>query len=151
LSYVTPYASVEELVAVTNKDGYVYWRVARCFALVELNVLKLNDQWTDGSLSERPVIVYDGGGNPKYYEYRIIENGVETGAITVVAQKKEGGPLAYVLLAPGDYSEAGTERSGVECVVVDAGYPSVAFGTIRRSGGRNRVIQKRGGVRDFGV
>ena len=131
--YATPYASVEELEAIAEEsDEYVYWRVARTFALIELEAFREEAVWYNATLSERPVVVYDSKSRPKYYEYRVLRNGEEIGAVTAVAQKKDGGPTAYVLPNPGDYSGLQTKGSGFK--VVANMYPRVAYGLVTKSG-----------------
>ena len=122
----TPYATVEELDAITNgTTEYVYWRVARTFALMELESFRTENGWDGAKLSTLPVLVYDSMSRPKYYEYRVILDDREIGAITCVAQKRDGGPTAYVLPSPSDYSQVKTK--GAEYRIVANGYPRVAF------------------------
>ena len=90
---------VATLDAITNttdasgKTPYVYWRVARTFAMIELESFRQANDWYNAKLSERPVLVYDGKSRPKYYEFRVIRDGKEIGAITAVAQKVGGKPV----------------------------------------------------------
>ena len=129
----TPYATVEELDAITNGTAeYVYWRVARTFALMELESFRAENGWDGAKLTKLPVLVYDSMSRPKYYEYRVVLEGREIGAITCVAQKRDGGPTAYVLPSPSDYSQVKTK--GAECRIVANGYPKVAYTAVGRSG-----------------
>lgn len=87
---LTPYDSVNDLNAVTNgTSDYVFWVVARVFALIELEKFRSQNNWNNAVLSERSVIIYDSLSRPKYYEFRVILNGQEIGAITAIAQKKK--------------------------------------------------------------
>ena len=110
----TPYATVEELDAITNgTTEYVYWRVARTFALMELESFRTENGWDGAKLSTLPVLVYDSMSRPKYYEYRVILDDREIGAITCVAQKRDGGPTAYVLPSPSDLLAGEDKGRGV--------------------------------------
>lgn len=131
----TPYASLETLDDVTNNtDDYVYWRVARTFSLIELETFREDNQWYNATLSERPVLVYDAKSRPKYYEFRVVRKDEEIGAITAVAQKKDGGPINYVLPYPKDYSKMQT-KAGEGFKIVANGYPTrIAYGLVTKAG-----------------
>lgn len=134
----TPYASVEELDSVTNLGSeYVYWRVSRAFALIELENFRTTENWEGTSLSEKPVLIYSAKSQPKYYEFRIIDGDKEIGTITAIAQKKDGDPTAYVLpYAPSYNTEALSKGRGIR--IIDNGYPNVAYGAKSQAGTKIR-------------
>ena len=138
----TPYAAMPELESVTNgTNAYVYWRIARLFALCELENFRDDNDWTDMKISERPVLVYDALSHPKYYEYRVLNGGTECGAIVCIAQKKDGEPTAYVLRYAPDYS--GLLDYPANYRVVADGYPKVGYAPI------DGVYAAKSGVRLF--
>ena len=138
----TPYAAMPELESVTNgTNAYVYWRIARLFALCELENFRDDNGWTDMKISERPVLVYDALSHPKYYEYRVLNGGTECGAIVCIAQKKDGEPTAYVLRYAPDYS--GLLDYPANYRVVADGYPKVGYAPV------DGVYAAKGGVRMF--
>ena len=125
----TPYAAMPELESVTNgTNAYVYWRIARLFALCELENFRDDNDWTDMKISERPVLVYDALSHPKYYEYRVLNGGTECGAIVCIAQKKDGEPTAYVLRYAPDYSELLDYPANYR--VIADGYPKVGYAPV---------------------
>ena len=125
----TPYAAMPELESVTNgTNAYVYWRIARLFALCELENFRDDNDWTDMKISERPVLVYDALSHPKYYEYRVLNGGTECGAIVCIAQKKDGEPTAYVLRYAPDYS--GLLDYPANYRVIADGYPKVGYAPV---------------------
>ena len=138
----TPYAAMPELESVTNgTNAYVYWRIARLFALCELENFRDDNDWTDMKISERPVLVYDALSHPKYYEYRVLNGGTECGAIVCIAQKKDGEPTAYVLRYAPDYS--GLLDYPANYRVVADGYPTVGYAPV------DGVYAAKSGVRLF--
>ncbi|NPV01353.1 MAG: hypothetical protein HPY53_08215 [Brevinematales bacterium] len=132
----TPYATIAELDAITNLGNeYVYWRVARAFALVEIEGFRVDNGWEDAELSLTPVLIYDAKSRPKYYEFRVILGGVEAGTVTAVAQKKDGGPVQYVLRYAPDYTQPAALKGISGSKVVANGYPSVCYGAASQPGG----------------
>lgn len=127
------YASVEELDAVTNANSdNIYWKTARVFALMQLESYRTENDWHNAVLSKTPIIIYDSRSMPKYYEYRVIRNNITIGAITCVARKKEGGPVACVMPVAKDYQ--GLQLKGAGYNIYDNGYPSVLYGRLTKSG-----------------
>jgi hypothetical protein len=136
----TPYASLAELEAVTNiSTNYVYWRVARFFALVGLENFREETNWKSASLSAKPVIIYDGASKPEYYEYRVCVNGSEVGEIACAARKDLGKPVQHIWMVTNDYSAVATK--GANYRLIDAGYPNkVFYGILSKDGDAPSVV-----------
>jgi len=120
-----------ELDAIATNSAYVNWRVARTFSLVELEARRRDSGWQGAKLSALPIVIYDAYGNPEYYEYRVTKGGVDIAAITCVAKKTHGGPIAYVLPTAPDYSSLSVSSSRR---LIANGYPRVAVATVKRAG-----------------
>jgi hypothetical protein len=91
----TPFADEDSLNAIAAMDGFVDWKVARFFALNELDDSRIGNSWEGAWLSEYPLVVYNGEtGNPRYYEFRVIRGDSELGAITCVAEKAKARPFS---------------------------------------------------------
>ncbi len=120
----TPYTSEEELEGVTNYGSdFVHWKVARAFAIFEFeNEKSKNSEWASGNLSTYPILIYDGNGKPKVYEFRVIVDGKEIGAVSCTAQKKDGLPVTHLLDFAKDYSKILTKGGNAKLVTV--AYPS---------------------------
>ena len=124
-STTTPFASLDLLESIADLDGFVNWKVARFFALNELDDRRSEDTWSDAWLSEYPLVIYNSEtGNPRYYEFRVISGGKEIGAIACAADKGEGAPVQYVMPFVNEVKEqsyravmTGTGK------FVDCGYP----------------------------
>lgn len=143
----SPFASVNELDSITNNtQDYVYWRYARTFALMEFIRFKNDHNWQGSKLSERPIIVYGNNLLPKYYEFRIISgDGLEIGAISCVARKREGGPVVYVLPKPSDYSEVPESTKSSIYHIIANDYPrTVVAGFLFSRGGVTKGIGLKG-------
>ena len=131
----TPYATVEELDAITNGTvEYVYWRVARTFALMELESFRAENGWDGAKMSETPVLIFAGKSKAKYYEFHILRHNQDLGAITAIAQKKDGNPIAYIIPSSREYDSAKT-RGGEKRIIAND-YSNVVYGRISRSGER---------------
>jgi len=124
-------AAQAELDAIATNSAYVNWRVARTFSLVELEARRKDSGWQGAKLSALPIVIYDSYGNPEYYEYRVSKGGADIAAITCVAKKTHGGPIAYVLPTAPDYSSLSV--SGSRRLIAN-GYPRVAVATVKRAG-----------------
>jgi len=121
----TPFASSELLESIADTDGVVNWKVARFFALNDLDNYRADNGWTDAWLSEYPFVIYNAEtGNPRYYEFRVLKDGKEVGAISCAADKGEGSPVQYVLPFVHEITNKtarSVETSAVK--LVDSGYP----------------------------
>ncbi|MBQ9237747.1 MAG: hypothetical protein IJ191_00300 [Treponema sp.] len=98
---VTPYANMTSAravqIAAEENPSIVDWRISRFFALLQKIDFESVYPWHGATISEYPVIIYYADSNtPRYYEFRVIKNGIEVGAITCNASKLEGEPVAYV-------------------------------------------------------
>ncbi|MDR2956209.1 MAG: hypothetical protein LBV43_14135 [Prevotella sp.] len=125
-SNTTPFASQELLEVIATNDGFVHWKVARFFALNELDDRRSENSWFDAWLSEYPLVIYnDATGDPRYYEFRILKSGKEVGAISCAVDKGEGSPVQYVLPFVHEI-ESQNARSVLNNTTqfVDSGYPS---------------------------
>ncbi len=100
------------------------WRVARAFAVFEfeLSAKSAHPEWGSAKLSKYPVVVYDGLGNPKYYEFPVVSlEGKAIGAVSVVAQKKDGMSVSHILEYGRDYRKI-FSRGNVKLVALN--YPN---------------------------
>jgi hypothetical protein len=121
----TPFASQELLEDIATADRFVHWKVARFFALNELDDLRLENSWADAWLSEYPLVIYNAEtGDPRYYEFRVLKGGKEAGAISCAVDKGEGSPVQYVLPFVHEI-ESQNARFVVNHTgkLVDSGYP----------------------------
>ncbi|MBN1797012.1 MAG: hypothetical protein JW822_00425 [Spirochaetales bacterium] len=142
----TSYADLNELNRIAeDTDTYVDWRIARVFALINKEEFGDINGWNDTQLSERPVIIYDYNVNPEYYEFRVIKNGTEIGAIACVAQKKDGEPVKYVIPFVRDDTRVNTKARNIK--IIDSGYPSnVSYNLVASMGNLSREIDPETGV-----
>ncbi|MHB9293238.1 hypothetical protein Holit_02359 [Hollandina sp. SP2] len=122
---ISPYADQKTLEQIAADPGYVHWKVARFFALNELDDSRMDNGWENTWLSEYPLIIYHGDtGLPRYYEFRVIRGGTEIGAITCAAEKAEGVPIQLVL--PFVHEIAGENARAVSTgskKLLDTAYP----------------------------
>ncbi|AGT44317.1 hypothetical protein [Treponema pedis] len=101
MSLVTPYSDMDDLsmsrsIVFENSD-VVDWKVARFFALIQKIDFESEYPWHGAVISKYPVIIYHPDSNRvRYYEFRVIKNGIELGSITCNALKSAGTPVAYV-------------------------------------------------------
>lgn len=120
-----PYAGTEELNTIARNSEFVDWKISRIFAVIEKESIKMNECWSNASVSTQPIIIYDNNLIPKYYEFRILKDGNSIGAITCNARKIAGEPIGFVLDFAPKYEVKGGKKSGqVDEYVVDSGYPS---------------------------
>ncbi len=94
----TPYAGEQALTAISSAEGFVNWKLARFFAVVELTEFRETNSWDGAVLSDYPLVIYNAQtGLPRYYEFRVIRGNTEIGAIACAAEKNEGEPVQYVM------------------------------------------------------
>ncbi|MGP1520310.1 MAG: hypothetical protein ACTTIZ_02195 [Treponema sp.] len=99
---VTPYADMNVLEntrsATISDPDVVNWKVARFFAVVQKNSFEATyTNWKGATVSSNPILLYYPDSEKiKFYEFRVIKDGVEIGSITCNASKKEGAPVVYV-------------------------------------------------------
>lgn len=61
---------------------------------------------------------------PKYYEFRVSENGAEVGAVSCVAVKTDGSPVKYILPYAKEVKSDSANRSLIGgSHFIDSGYP----------------------------
>jgi len=84
--------------ATVSDPNVVEWKVARFFAVVEkVSFEKHYPSWKGAKVSKKPIVIYDPENNtPMYYEFRVVKDDKELGAITCNATKESGNPVAYV-------------------------------------------------------
>ncbi len=96
-NHLTPYAQKEELESIAE-ENYVDYRIARFFALEELGKFSSEENWTNAEISEYPIVIYNSKTlKPSFYEFRVIKNNEEIGAISCTANEKTGEPVQYIL------------------------------------------------------
>jgi len=99
---VTPYTDMSLLEntrsATVSDPNVVEWKVARFFAVVEkVSFEKHYPSWKGAKVSKKPIVIYDPENNtPMYYEFRVVKDDKELGAITCNATKESGNPVVYV-------------------------------------------------------
>ena len=124
-SDTTPYANLSDLNKFAE-SGFVNYKVARYYALETLENFQDESKFQNGTLSELPLVIYNAkNGEPRYYEFKGLQNGTPVAAITCVANRDEGLPVKYVL----PYSDSADESSQRavstgSAKFVDSGYPS---------------------------
>jgi len=124
-SDTTPYANLSDLNKFAE-SGFVNYKVARYYALETLENFQDESKFQNGTLSELPLVIYNAKtGEPRYYEFKVLQNGTPVAAITCVANRDEGLPVKYVL----PYSDSADESSQRavstgSAKFVDSGYPS---------------------------
>jgi len=145
---VTPFADVAHLTELAGVEKNVDWRVARFFALKALQDFRATNEWEGAVLSERPLIInYQLTGEPRYYEFRVIRDEKEIGAITCVVEEQEGSPVQYVLpfATPVAVENSRSARSN-RGSFIDAGYPSKL---LFRNVATGRSMEAETGVEDM--
>lgn len=131
---ITPeviYANEQELENISKTKGALNWKMARFLAYDEMVSMEIENGWVGATLSKTPIIIYNSYSEPKYYEFRVIKNGAEVGAITANINPV-GGAIAYTLNFIKDYTKSITKVNNGK--IIDNNYPSVAFGIIGKSG-----------------
>ena len=121
----TPFAQ-EELLESFTANGYVNYKVSRFFAFETMQEFSNTYSWENATLSKKPVVIYNSiTGEPRFYEFRVIKGNEEVGAISCVANKKEGKPVRYVLPYASEIKKS-TSRSIIcgQNKIVDASYPT---------------------------
>lgn len=121
----TPYAD-DNLLCIFAGEGFVNYKVSRFFALEAMNNFSSHYSWEGASLSDKPVVIYNSlTEEPRFYEFRVIKDGKEVGAISCVANKKEGEPVRYILPYATPVQETVTRSLlNQNNKLIDTGYPS---------------------------
>ncbi len=121
-----PYSNEEELSALKDV-GYVNYKVSRYFANLAMNDFANENGWQNARLSDYPVIIYSAvDDTPRYYEFRVIKDGKEVGAVSCTAKEKEGSAVQYVLPYTLEIQNASIVRQVAKdkSHLVDTNYPS---------------------------
>ena len=124
-SSMDAYYADEELLNQMTEKGYVDYRLSRYFACAEISETASDFGWSNVTISERPVIIYNSiTDEPKYYEFRVSENGAEVGAVSCVAVKTDGSPVKYILPYAKEVKSDSANRSLIGgSHFIDSGYP----------------------------
>jgi hypothetical protein len=119
-----PFADEQTLTDIAATPQSISYSVARKLALVEMEVgMRETMDWHGAKLSEKPVVVFDGKSNAKYYEFIVTnEAGEGIGTVTTLAQKKTDRVAAFALPYVRDYASLTTKGNGYK--QVDGGYPT---------------------------
>ena len=120
------YCADEELLNSFTEAGYVDYKVARYFACAELTQTASDFAWENISLSKFPLVIYNSlTEEPRYYEFRVLQNGSEVGAVTCVADKNEGSPVKYILPFANQVESSKARKAiSKNAMFVDSGYPT---------------------------
>ncbi|MDR1227212.1 MAG: hypothetical protein LBK47_10010 [Prevotellaceae bacterium] len=130
-----PFADDQTLTEIAANPKNVPYATARKLAVVEMELgVKESMKWHGTKLLEKPVVIFDGKSNAKYYEFIVADQqGKAVGTVTACAQKESDAVLAYVLPFVRDYTALTTKGSGYK--LVSGGYPSrILLGVLGKSG-----------------
>jgi hypothetical protein len=130
-----PFADEQTLADIAANPKNVPYATARKLAVVEMELgVKETMKWHGTKLLEKPVVIFDGKSNAKYYEFIVADQqGNAVGTVTACAQKESDAVLAYVLPYVRDYATLTTKGSGYQ--LVSGGYPSrILLGVLGKSG-----------------
>lgn len=91
--------------------------------------------WDGATLSQKPVVVYDGNSNPKYYEFIVLNQKSDAmGTITATTQKESDATVAYVLPYVRSYDFI-TTKSNSGYRMIRYAYPNnIVIGIPTKSG-----------------
>lgn len=135
VSHLSSEAELDNLI-VRGGDDVVDWQLSKEFCELWLEDAVSDGYFADGAtLYDIPITVYDGDGNIKYYEFRVMDDGVVVGTIVGAANKEYGCPVLYCNKNVGyseklkDLYENTLLDEGQTIRLVDNGYPIVAIGT----------------------
>lgn len=121
----TPYATEVELINLKN-EGFINYKVSRYFANIAMNEFAETNNWNNVVLSEYPIVIYNNlTDEPRYYEFRVIADDMEIGAISCAAKETEGDAVQFVLpytLSINDKKTARAVQAG-NYKLTDARYP----------------------------
>ncbi len=125
LDSITPYADSDTLESL-SKNGFIDYKISRFFALIEMAEFANENGWQNAELSDYPMIIYGTeSGEPRFYEFRVIDNGKEIGAIACVAKTTEGDPVRYVIPYATEINEQSARAIyNNEMKIIDCRYPS---------------------------
>lgn len=141
VAHLSSESELDNLI-VRGGDNVVDWQLSKEFCELWLEDAVFDGYFADDStLYDIPITVYDGDGNIKYYEFRVINNGGTVGTIVGAADKEYGCPVLYCNKNIG-YSEELKDlydnnllEEGQTIRLVDNGYPTVAIGTVDETKG----------------
>ena len=124
-SDATPYADILDLTKFTE-TGFVNYKVARYCALGTLENLQDESKFQNATLSELPIVIYNmRTGEPRYYEFKVLQDGIPVAATTCVANKDEEVSVKYILPYSDSVDESAQRVvSSGNAKFVDSGYPS---------------------------
>lgn len=130
-----PFASASTLSDIANTSSNVSYNIARKLAVVELEAgIKQQMNWQGATLSEKPVVIYDGKSSPKYYEFIVTnEAGKEIGTVTTCVKKEADAVVTHVLPYVRDYSTFTSKGDNFK--MISGGYPGrILVGILGKSG-----------------
>ncbi|GHT26245.1 hypothetical protein AGMMS4957_21710 [Bacteroidia bacterium] len=148
-----PFAEEQALADIALNPKNVSYNTARKLALVEMETgIKESMNWQGTKLSQKPVVIYDGQSNAKYYEFIVTnQQGQELGTVTTCAQKESDEIVACVLPFVRDYTALNTKGSGYQ--LISGGYPSrILLGVLGKAGEEpSAIIEPESGETVFGI
>lgn len=124
-SSATPYASESEL-AELSKNGFVNYKIARYYANIAMQQFSETNEWKNAKVSDYPLVIYDSNAeNPKFYEFRIIKDNEEVGAISCVSNSSDGEAVQYIMSFVTGISQKNARNvANSEGKLVAINYPS---------------------------
>lgn len=124
-SSTTPYASESELTEL-SENGFVNYKIARYYANIAMQQFSETNEWENAKVSDYPLVIYDSNAeNPKFYEFRIIKDNEEVGAISCVANSSDGEAVQYVMPFATEISQDNARSvASSEGKLVAINYPS---------------------------
>lgn len=147
--FLTPYASEAELNSIQLDDSAVSWKTARFFAILSMEDLSAENNWKGAELSKYPIVIYNHETEaPRYYEFRVILDGKERGAITCSALKEEGDPVQFILEdVPVLQTECCRSVQEGSYRITDNGYPG--HYTAKKNGSNRSINAADGSVSEI--
>jgi hypothetical protein len=122
-----PFADEQTLAEIAANPAVISYTIARKLATVKMELsIKESMNWHGARLSEKPVVIYDGKSNAKYYEFIVLDQqDKELGTVTTCAQKESNAVVACILPFVRDYTALITK--GGDYKLINGGYPSRLF------------------------
>ena len=130
-----PFADEQTLAEAAANPTAISYNIARKLAMVEMEVsIKESMGWHGAKLSEKPVVIYDGKSNAKYYEFIVTDQqNRKLGTVTTCAQKEANAVVAYIMPFVRDYSALITKGGNYK--LINDAYPShLLLGVLGKSG-----------------
>lgn len=140
-----PYASDKELDYLME-NGFVNYKISRYFANIAMRDFSQSNGWEDSVLSDYPIIIYSQEtGKPRYYEFRVLKDNNQIGAISCAANQDEGDAVQFILPYVLEIEDQNVTRAIIsgDWKIIDLNYPSSLY---LKSTNTNRMINNNGNI-----